>query len=278
MEIAPGIHIRRGVDEIATAHNDDAIANVGFIVGRDYVAVTESGGSLRDGERLRRRIRQVTQLPIRYVLMSHVHPDHIFGAGAFLQDKPAFVGHAQLPQALAQRGEYYREQLERVLGTGNAGPVVQPTMLISNQARIDLGGRTLELKAHGVAHTSNDLSALDTQTQTLFPADLLFVGRIPSLDGSLKGWLKELTALAALHTQRAVPGHGPASVKFPAAATKLEHYLETLLRETRQAIAKGIEIDAAPDSVAQSERGKWTLFDDYHGRNVTQAFKELEWE
>lgn len=278
VEIAPGIHIRRGVDEIATAHNDDAIANVGFIVGRDYVAVTESGGSLRDGERLRRRIRQVTQLPIRYVLMSHVHPDHIFGAGAFLQDKPAFVGHAQLPQALAQRGEYYREQLERVLGTGNAGPVVQPTMLISNQARIDLGGRTLELKAHGVAHTSNDLSALDTQTQTLFPADLLFVGRIPSLDGSLKGWLKELTALAALHTQRAVPGHGPASVKFPAAATKLEHYLETLLRETRQAIAKGIEIDAAPDSVAQSERGKWTLFDDYHGRNVTQAFKELEWE
>lgn len=278
VEIAPGIHIRRGVDEIATAHNDDAIANVGFIVGRDCVAVTESGGSLRDGERLRRRIRQVTQLPIRYVLMSHVHPDHIFGAGAFLQDKPAFVGHAQLPQALAQRGEYYREQLERLLGPGNAGPVVQPTMPISNQARIDLGGRTLELKAHGVAHTSNDLSALDTQTQTLFPADLLFVGRIPSLDGSLKGWLKELAALAALHTQRAVPGHGPASVKFPAAAMKLEHYLETLLRETRQAIAKGIEIDAAPDSVALSERGKWTLFDDYHGHNVTQAFKELEWE
>lgn len=278
VEIAPGIHIRRGVDEIATAHNDDAIANVGFIVGRDCVAVTESGGSLRDGERLRRRIRQVTQLPVRYVLMSHVHPDHIFGAGAFLQDKPAFVGHAQLPQALAQRGEYYREQLERLLGPGNAGPVVQPTMPISNQARIDLGGRTLELKAHGVAHTSNDLSALDTQTQTLFPADLLFVGRIPSLDGSLKGWLKELAALAALHTQRAVPGHGPASVNFPAAAMKLEHYLETLLRETRQAIAKGIEIDAAPDSVALSERGKWTLFDDYHGHNVTQAFKELEWE
>lgn len=278
VEIAPGIHIRRGADEIATAHNDDAIANVGFIIGRDCVAVTESGGSLRDGERLRRRIRQLTRLPIRYVLMSHVHPDHIFGAGAFLQDAPAFVGHAQLPHALAQRGAYYREQLERVLGPDNAGPIVQPTMLVSDQAHIDLGGRTLELRAHGVAHTSNDLSMLDTRTRTLFPADLLFVGRIASLDGSLKGWLKELTALAALETQRAVPGHGPASVEFPAAAAKLEHYLETLLRETRQAIAKGIEIDAAPETVAQSERGKWTLFDDYNGHNVTQAFKELEWE
>src|SRR5215217_2093433 len=114
-EIAPGIHIRRGADEIASAQNQDAIANIGFIVGRESVAVLDSGGSLNDGERLRRRIREATKLPIRYVLMSHVHPDHIFGAGAFLQDKPAFVGHAQLPQALAQRGEYYRKRLEEVL-------------------------------------------------------------------------------------------------------------------------------------------------------------------
>jgi hypothetical protein len=58
----------------------------------------------------------------------------------------------------------------------------------------------------------------------------------------------------------------------------LEQYLDTLLRETRQAIAKGVEIDAAPALVAQSARGHWTLFDEYHGHNVTQAFKELEWE
>ncbi|MGH8174994.1 MAG: quinoprotein relay system zinc metallohydrolase 2 [Steroidobacter sp.] len=277
-EIAPGIHIRRGIDEIATAHNHDAIANVGFIVGRDCVAVTDSGGSRGDGERLRARIRQVTKLPIRYVLMSHVHPDHIFGAGAFLQDEPMFVGHAQLPQALAQRGEYYRERLEEVLGVGNAGPIVQPTMLVNGQAGIDLGGRTLELRAHGVAHTSNDLSTLDSQTRILFAADLLFVGRIPSLDGSLKGWLKELAMLASLDVKHAVPGHGPAKVEFASSSQKLMQYLDALLRETRQAIAAGVEIDAAPDSVAQSERDKWLLFDEYHGHNVTQAFKELEWE
>jgi quinoprotein relay system zinc metallohydrolase 2 len=277
-EIAPGIHVRRGADEIASAQNRDAIANVGFIVGRESVAVLDSGGSLGDGERLRRRIRDVTALPIRYVLMSHVHPDHIFGAGAFLQDKPAFVGHAQLPQALAQRGEYYRERLEDVLGRGNAGPIVEPTMLVADRTRIDLGGRSLHLRAHPVAHTSNDLSVIDAQTRTLFPSDLLFVGRTPSLDGSLKGWLQELSTLGSLGAQRAVPGHGPASVDFASAVGRLRQYLETLLRETRQAIAKGVDIDAAPETVALSERKHWTLFDEYHGHNVTQAYKELEWE
>jgi quinoprotein relay system zinc metallohydrolase 2 len=277
-EVAPGIHVRRGADEIASAQNHDAIANIGFIVGRECVAVTDSGGSLNDGERLRRRIRDLTKLPVRYVLMSHVHPDHIFGAGAFLQDKPAFVGHAQLPQALAQRGEYYRERLEEVLGRGNVGPIVSPTMLVSDRTRIDLGGRSLELRAHPLGHTSNDLSMIDSQTHMLFPADLLFVGRAPSLDGSLKGWLRELSALASLNAPRAVPGHGPATVEFASAAGRLRQYLETLLRETRQAIADGVDIDAAPATVGRSERDKWSLFDDYHGHNVMQAFKELEWE
>jgi quinoprotein relay system zinc metallohydrolase 2 len=277
-EIAPGIHVRRGVHETATADNLDSIANVGFVIGGDSVAVMDSGGSLKDGQRLRARIREVTRLPIRYVLMSHVHPDHIFGAGAFLEDKPQFVGHAALPNALAQRGEYYRERLEEVLGKGEAGAIVQPTMLVEKHARLDLGDRVLELTAHPMAHTDNDLSALDVKTRTLFPSDLLFVQRVPSLDGSLKGWLSELAQFSPQSVARAVPGHGPASVDFREAAAKLQAYLEILLRETRQAIASGQDIDAAPASVGLSERRNWLLFDEYHGHNVTQAFKELEWE
>src|SRR5882757_2744222 len=110
-EVAPGIHFRRGVDEDATSSNNDAIANIGFIVGREAVAVIDPGGSLLNGQNLRATIRQTTKLPIRYVVLSHVHPDHIFGAGAFLEDKPEFIGHARLPNALAQRGEYYRRGL-----------------------------------------------------------------------------------------------------------------------------------------------------------------------
>jgi quinoprotein relay system zinc metallohydrolase 2 len=277
-EVAPGIHIRRGVDEDATAQNEDGIANIGFIVGRDAVAVIDPGGSLIDGQRLRATIRQTTQLPIRYVVMSHVHPDHVFGAPAFQQDKPQFVGHARLPRALALRGEYYRKRLEDTLGKERAGTVVTPTMLVRDHAEFDLGDRVLALTAHGVAHTDCDLSVLDRRTGTLLPADLLFVRRVPSLDGSLKGWLRELAALKAVSAKRAVPGHGPTRVDWPAGVTDLERYLSTLLRETKEAIAKGTDLDAAVRTVAQGERSRWTLFDDYNGHNVTQAFKELEWE
>lgn len=267
------------MDEDATAANDDAIANIGFVVGKDAVAVIDPGGSLQDGRRLRAAILKATRVPIRYVVMTHVHPDHIFGAGAFQQDHPQFIGHQKLPQALAVRGEYYRKHLEDILGAGRAGPIVVPNRLVAAQDRIDLGGgKTLNLEAHALAHSDCDLTALEQQTATLFTGDLLFVQRVPSLDGSLKGWLTELKSLKKVVAQRAVPGHGPVSVKWPEASLDLERYLDGLLRETRAAIKKGIDIDAAVMTVGQSERGKWSLFDAYQGHNVTQAYKELEWE
>lgn len=277
-EVAPGIHVRRGVDEDVTAQNEDAIANIGFVIGRDAVAVIDPGGSLLDGERLRATIRETTALPIKYVVMSHVHPDHSFGAPAFQTDRPQFVGHARLPRALALREEFYRKRLKKTLGKEHAGGAVAPTMLVQNHAEIDLGGRVLTLTAHGIAHTDCDLSVLDGTTGTLLAADLLFVQRVPSLDGSLRGWLKELAALKSVRARRAVPGHGPTSVDWTSGANDLERYLGTLLRETKKAIAKGMDLEAAVGQVAQGERSRWKLFDDYNGHNVTQAFKELEWE
>jgi quinoprotein relay system zinc metallohydrolase 2 len=278
-EVADGVFVRRGFDEDATPANDDAIANISFVVGRDAVAVIDPGGSLHDGQRLRESIRRVTRIPIRHVVMTHVHPDHIFGAGAFQQDRPEFIGHAKLPEALAVRGEYYRKRLEEILGPGRAGPIVVPTRLVQTQDEIDLGGgKVLHLTAHGIAHSDCDLSALERQTTTLFTGDLLFVERVPSLDGSLKGWLSELNSLKTVRAQRAVPGHGPASVKWPAGSLDLERYLDGLLRETRAAVKKGIDIDEAVATVGQSERERWKLFDAYQGHNVTRAYKELEWE
>jgi quinoprotein relay system zinc metallohydrolase 2 len=276
--VAPGIHIRRGIDEDASAANGDAIANIGFIVGRSAVAVIDPGGSLNDGQRLRARIRQMTQLPIRFVVLSHVHPDHIFGAGAFEQDRPEFIGHARLPNALEQRGEYYRRGLESVLGKGKAGPVVIPTRLIVDRGQLDLGDRILHLTAHPVAHSDCDLSVFDPSSATLLAADLLFVERVPALDGRLKGWQSVLTSLKTVAASRAVPGHGPVSVNWPSGAQDLDRYLDVLLRETRAAVKAGMEISDAVASVGLSERGKWKLFDDYQGHNVTQAFKEVEWE
>lgn len=277
-EVGPGIFVRRGPDAEATPKNADAIANTGFIVGEEAVLVTESGGSLADGAWLRAEIVKRTNKPIRYVVLSHVHPDHCFGAAAFAGDAPTFVGHHGLRAALDARGEYYRTRLVEILGAEKAGSVVYPTMEVKDLAEIDLGGRKVRFTAHATAHTNCDLSMLDTASGLLFPADLLFVGRVPSLDGSLIGWLKEIDRLKASGASRAVPGHGPTVVDVPPAFANLARYLSSLRDETRKAVAADMPIEKAVQTIGQSERDDWALFDIYNGRNVTQAYKELEWE
>ena len=277
-EVAPGLFMRRGVDADATSANRDAIANIGFIIGRDAVLVTDSGGSFADGQWLRSAIRERTDRPIRYVVLSHVHPDHAFGAAAFTQDRPEFIGHAKLPEALAARGEYYRKGLADLLGADAAGPVQVPTRTIADTATIDLGDRPVSFQAHAPAHTDCDLAMRDERSGVLLPADLLFVHRVPSLDGSLKGWLAALALLEASGAVKTVPGHGPTLVDLAPAVTAMRRYL-TVLRDGVRAEIKGDgSIEHAIATVGQGERERWALFDDYNGRNVTQAYKEYEWE
>lgn len=279
VEIAPGIFVHNGVQQDASPANDDAIANIGFIVGKEAVAVIDPGGSYREGAELRAAIRDRTALPIRYVIMTHVHPDHIFGAAAFRNDHPDFIGHARLPGALAERGAYYLRRLHEAIGSeADGSEIVPPNLLVSDRLKLDLGSRRLVVWAHGPAHTDSDLTIFDEKTSTFWLADLLFVDRIPVIDGSLVGWLSELQKVTAIAAARAVPGHGPVSVPWPQAAEPERRYLEAVARDTRAAIKAGIDIADAYRHVAQSERGHWLLFDDYHPRNVTAAYKELEWE
>lgn len=279
VEIAPGLFVLPGLDEEASAGNLGAIANTGFVIGRDAVAVIDPAGSLAHGRLLRQAIQAATPRPIRHLIMTHVHADHIMGAAAFADCGAAVIGHARLPTALAQRGEFYRHMLARAMGEAAAGSApLPPTRLVQDRLDLDLGGRVLTLRAHPPAHTDHDLSLLDAATGTLWAGDLLFLGRIPALDGSLAGWLRELEALRALPAQRAVPGHGPAAVPWPAGAADLTRYLLALRDGTRAAIAAGIGIAVAPALVAPEEAARWRLADSYHGRNVTAAYRELEWE
>ena len=277
-EVGPEIFVRAGRHEETTPANVGSIANIGFIVGRRSVLVTDSCGSLADGEWLLGEIRKRTDKPIRHVLITHVHPDHSFGAAAFAADQPAIIGHHALRAALEARGEFYRKRLAEILGPDRAGSVVYPTVEVKDGLEIDLGGRVLRLMAHGRAHTDCDLSMLDVETGLLFPADLLFVRRLPSLDGSLRGWLNEAEKLKRLGVSRAVPGHGPVVVDFAPAMVELTRYLSVLRDETRKAIAAGVSIADAGRTVAQNERSRWALFDAYNERNVIEAYKELEWE
>jgi glyoxylase-like metal-dependent hydrolase (beta-lactamase superfamily II) len=156
--------------------------------------------------------------------------------------------------------------------------VVYQTEEVKDGMEIDLGGRVLRLIAHWRAHTDCDLSMLDVETGLLFPGDLLFVHRLASLEGSLRGWLNEIERLKRLGVSRAVPGPRAGGRGFPASHGRLARYLSVLRGETREAIASGVSIRDAERTVAQTERGRRALFDDYNERNVIEAYKELEWE
>lgn len=278
-EVASGIYVSRGVHAEATPENFGAIANVAFVVGAESVAVIDTGGCFRWGQALRDAIRAVTPLPVRHVINSHVHPDHILGNAAFAENQPAIVGHAKLPAALQQRGAFYLKNVEQALGDLAAGTrALPPTVTVADRMDIDLGGRVLRLRAHSTAHTDNDLTVFDEATGTLVASDLLFMERTPAIDGSLLGWLQVLEELRRVQAARVVPGHGPASAPWPAALDAETRYLQILRDEVRQLIRQGGTMEQAVETVGRGERGNWQLFDDYHPRNVVTAFAELEWE
>ncbi len=278
-EIAPGVFVYNGKTALMTRENAGAIANIGFIIGESAVAVIDTGGSVREGQQLLAAIRARTDRPIRYVINTHGHPDHVFGNAAFVRDGTSFVGHRNLPRALATRGPFYIEAFRRIMGGQLIDDVrmVPPTILVDGITTLDLGQRNLTLRAWPAAHTDNDLTVLDQQTGTLFAGDLVFLSHIPVLDGSLRGWLSVIIELATLPAQRVVPGHGDVS-EWPAALADQRRYLETLASDIRALVTSGKSIRAAADTAAAAERTRWQLFDDFHARNATAAFSEIEWE
>jgi quinoprotein relay system zinc metallohydrolase 2 len=278
-EIASGVFAHQGQVAMMSHENKGDIANIGFIVGDDAVAVIDTGGSLIEGREFLSALRQKTTKPIRYVINTHVHPDHIFGNGAFTSTDAVFVGHRALPRSLAARGEFYLSSFRAAMGDALDGvTLIAPTLTVDDALTLDLGGRQILLQAWRTSHSDCDLTVLDKKTSTLFAGDLLFMRHVPVVDGSLLGFLEVADKLAKIDAIRVVPGHGPVTAPFPKALDEERSYLERLTHDLRTAIKKGEGVDAAARAAGQDQRANWSLFDDYNARNATAGFAELEWE
>lgn len=278
-EVATGVYAHFGKHLLPDSKNHGEIANLGFIVGEKCVAVIDSGGSPEQGLALKQAVTQTTHTPICYVINTHIHPDHIYGNRAFKANGVKFVGHHKLARAIATRSSFYLDRADEQLGIKlSAADLIPPDIEVKDSLKLDLGGRTLTLTAHPTAHTDNDLSVYDEKTNMMWLADLLFTEHIPTLDGSLKGWLAEIAKLEKRHFRYVIPGHGELVTDWPQSIQPEKHYLTLLQTEIRAAIKQGKYLEEAVKTVGYSEKNNWALFDEYHRKNVTTAFAELEWE
>lgn len=282
--VADGIHVHVGQIAQFEDSPDGWIANLGFIVGRDSIAVIDAGASRAQGQALFAAIRRISDKPISHLVITHMHPDHAFGAGVFAEAGATVIGHERLTSALQGRGQAYLDNLTRLYGPGPmiGTQVVLPDVAVGGSLDIDLGGRVLTLTATGPAHSDNDLMVRDSATGTLFAGDLVFRGLTPIVDGSLPGWLDWMdTAQDAGPAGPIVPGHGPVARDWPDAVAAQQDFLSALAAQTRQAIAAGLPLSRAVPVIVDAMQpfaGQWASFPDSVARDATAAFKELEWE
>ena len=288
-KIADRVYVHYGKHEnIYEGSNIGDIANLGFIIGDESIAVIDTGGSHQVGEALKLAIKKISKKPIKYVINTHVHQDHIFGNTAFISDETIIYGHFNLKKALQERGSQYIKQIseagDKVKGTRIIFPhrviaEISPDQVkkLSNEITIDLGNRKLLLTSHATAHTYSDASVFDLKTKTFFVGDLVSDERAPTMDGLVKNWIKVLNEIEKVDFKIMVPGHGKIQ-KDNTALKKTRTYLQVLYDDVIDALKKDMPAEKVIKIAAQTEKGKWILFDRVNPGNVVRTFMRYEWE
>lgn len=280
-EIVPGVFAHIGSHHPVDHHDRDDIANLGVIVGSRCVAVIDSGGSVVAGKQLRAAIAYITNVPICYVINTHIHFDHLLGNFAFRADTPQFIGHAELPRAVASSRGYFVEHFAKELGGKDPNLVIAPDLQveIGKPLSLDLGDRVIVLHAFPPAHSYGDLVVFDKASSVLFTGDLIFEKRLPALDGKLLGWIDSIDTIRHWEPipKIIVPGHGRIETDREDLLRPIYQYLTSLRDEVRQAIQEGRDL-LSLEGVGESESPNWLFFDYQHPINRAKAYRELEWE
>lgn len=240
--IGEGIWLVRGADEAIGFDNGGAIANSVILASDAGAIVIDTGPSLGFGKALHALAQSVTSKSVIRAYVTHLHPDHSFGNGAFA----AGSVHA-LPgtsAGIARDGSGFSDAMYRALAGWMTGTdVIVPAGDVSD-GEIEIGGRKLQLIAQS-GHSRADLAILDHASGTLIAGDLVFFNRAPATPhADLAQWQAALTALDAVPHRQLVPGHGPLDTGNQA-VTQTRDWLAWLESTLRQAVASGLDMTEA---------------------------------
>ena len=224
------------------------VPNIGIIVGSEAILVIDTGMGPANAETVLAEVRELSNLPIKYLTFTHFHPEHGFGAQAFPGETILVYPEAQHSD-LERKGERYREWFVELFGEDVRAllePVrlVAPDVTFDHSAYLDLGGVPVELHHYGrPAHTGGDTVIFLPEQKVAFVGDLVPNGYFPILpdaDSSVTGWLKTLEDVEALGATTLVPGHGHTGNEAQIAA--IRSYLETVWERAGALRAQGIPL------------------------------------
>ncbi|CAN5367560.1 quinoprotein relay system zinc metallohydrolase 2 [soil metagenome] len=235
--VADGIWVVRGVDGPIEMANGGAIANVTIIATPAGTVLVDSGTSFRYGTQLKTVVEKLTGKPVVRIYLTHLHPDHIYGAGAF--DPATVAATPALIAVLREEGDGFSAGMYRLLGDWMRGTEFHLPGKVLDTDSETFGGRRFRLLSLS-GHSRADLAVLDEQTGTLVAGDLVFHDRAPSTPhADLAKWRTSLSTLKALGHKITVPGHGPVDPTPNAAIDQTRDWIDWLEPALRHAVADG---------------------------------------
>jgi glyoxylase-like metal-dependent hydrolase (beta-lactamase superfamily II) len=249
----------QGEAALGSSANRNFISNAAFVVTEQGVVVIDALGSPALANELIATIRQVTSQPIRHVIVTHYHADHIYGLQAFKAVGASIIaqraGLAYLNSETATlRLAASRDELFPWIDEHTR--LVPADRWLGEDTVLELGGERFHIQHVGPAHTPEDLAVHAERAGVMFAGDLAFRGRIPFVgQADSRQWIASLDRLIAFKPRIVVPGHGPVSTE-PLADLQLTRDYLVHLRKTMAEAAANLE----PFEEAYA-KADWSRFD-----------------
>ena len=273
-EIGPNVWAAIGGSNPATA------SNAGFVIGEDGVVVIDTFTSAGGAKQLLAEIRRRTKLPVRFVINTHHHLDHVAGNAVFIEAGAVVVAHRNVHG-------WMRPENQRLLDlAGSAVPpemkamvegIALPAMGYHDELDLHLGSRLVRVRWMA-GHTGGDSVVTIPDARVVFTGDLFWHRMLPNLiDATTASWIETLDTLSALEPSSTfVSGHG--GVGRTADVIAFREYLATLRRlvsEARERRLTGDALAAAVRSTLAARYGQWDFFEYLAAPNILQMDQEL---
>lgn len=280
-KVSEHVYYVEGKPGIAT-DNEGFISNAGFVVTADGVIVFDSLGTPSLAHKLVQKIGEVTDQPIKKVIVSHFHADHIYGLQVFEELGAEIIapyGAQKYIQSEAAASRLEERQFSLDPWVNENTRLVLPDTTVEKSYSFQQGGLSFTINYMGKAHSDGDLTMLVEPDKVLFSGDIIFEGRIPFVgNADSKKWLETLTRLETEGLNALVPGHGPASSNPEQTISLTRRYLAYL----RKVLGEGIEELAPFDEVYAeadwSEFKDLPAFEEANRINAYQVYLSMEAE